>query len=186
MGNSTNIHLSLSDVDSYGNFFRSNYHVACLVASRYIHDNQEAEDIVQEVFIKLWEKRKDIQIHSNLKHYLLNSVKNTSINYVNRKKEISVELDSTELNNLKEEIDEQYISEEFAVKIEHTIETLPPGCKRIFLLAFVDNLTYQEIADVLGLSKNTVKTQMGIAYKLLREKLMGSFLNLFKLFFKRY
>ena len=180
----TNIHLSLVDVDSFGYFFKVNYHTACLVASRYIHDNQEAEDVVQEVFIRIWEKRAELHIHTNLKHYLLNSVRNTSINYIQRKKVLSVDFEIDETQQLKDDNDSEFINEEFASKIDQAIEALPPKCKRIFLLAFVDNLTYQEIADTLGLSKNTVKTQMGIAYKLLREKLKDSFFNLLILFFR--
>lgn len=179
MGNKSDIHLSLRDVDSYGNFFKANYHTACLVAGRYIADTHEAEDIVQEVFIKIWEKRDDIRIHSTLKHYLFNSVKNASINYVQRKKDLTTELSLSDIKNSTEEKEDRFVSEEFAAKIDQAIETLPPQCKRIFLLAFIENRTYQEIADTLGLSKNTVKTQMGVAYKLLREKLHDSFFNLF-------
>lgn len=184
MGKFTNIHLSLVDVDSFGYFFKANYHTACLVANRYVHDNQEAEDVVQDVFIRIWEKRDELNIHTNLKHYLLNSVRNTSINYIQRKKGLSVDLEIGDTQHLKDENDSEFLNEEFASKIDRAIENLPPRCKRIFLLAFVDNLTYQEIADTLGLSKNTVKTQMGIAYKLLREQLKDSFFNLFLLFFK--
>lgn len=185
MGKSENIQFVLNDVGSYGKFFTENYHTACLVASRYLYDNQEIEDIVQEVFVKIWEKRKAIKIQSNLKNYLFNSVKNTCINHVQRKKEIIAGFDQAGLQQWENEAGDQFISEEFASKINQAIETLPPQCKKIFLLAFIDDLSYQETADALGLSKNTVKTQMGIAYKLLREKLRDSFFSLVLIFFRK-
>ncbi len=185
MGKRENIHWVLSDVDSYGKFFTENYHTACLVASRYLHDNQEIEDIVQEVFVKIWEKRREIKIQSNLKNYLLNSVKNACINQVQRKKELAVRFDQAGLQQWENEAGDQFISEEFASKVNQVIETLPPQCKKIFLLAFIDDLSYQGIADVLGLSKNTVKTQMGIAYKLLRERFRDSFFSLVLIFFRK-
>ncbi|MDX9883906.1 MAG: RNA polymerase sigma-70 factor [Prolixibacteraceae bacterium] len=185
MEESGNIHRVLNDVDCYGNFFTGNYHTACLVASRYIRDNQEIEDIVQEVFIKIWEKRKEIKVQSSLKNYLLNSVKNTCINRIQRKKEIIAGFDQSDIPQWENETGDQFISEEFASKINQAIETLPPQCKKIFLSIFIDELTYQETADALGLSKNTVKTQMGIAYRLLREKLHDSFFNMVFILFKK-
>lgn len=185
MGKGINIYLTLNDVDSYGIFFKTNYHTACLVASRYINDSQEAEDVVQEVFIRIWEKREEIQIHTNLKHYLFNAVKNSSLNFIQRKKELIVDLSVPEIKNSIVEKEDHFVSEEFATKIDQAIETLPPQCKRIFLLAFIESHTYQEIADTLGLSKNTVKTQMGIAYKLLRDELRDSFFSLFILLLKK-
>lgn len=185
MGKSENTYQILNDKDSYGRFFTGNYHTACLVASRYIRDNQEIEDIVQEVFVKLWEKRKEIRIHSNLENYLFNSVKNTCVNYVQRKKETIAGLEGVDLHQWETDREEEFTSEEFASKISQAIETLPPQCKKIFLLTYIDDLTYQQTADALGLSKNTIKTQMGIAYKLLREKLHNSFFSLMLIFLRK-
>jgi RNA polymerase sigma-70 factor (ECF subfamily) len=104
---------------------------------------------------------------------------------VQRKKEIIAGFDQADLQQWENKAGDQFISEEFASKINQAIETLPPQCKKIFLLAFIDDLSYQETADALGLSKNTVKTQMGIAYKLLREKLRDSFFSLVLIFFRK-
>jgi len=185
MNKNGNIHLALNDIVAYGNFFKVNYHTACLVASRYIQDNQEIEDIVQDVFIKIWERRSELQIHTSLKNYLFNSVKNSSINYVSRKKEIAAELIDNGVYLNDDEGKNPFVSEEFASEIDRAIMELPPRCQKIFLLAYINNLTYQEIADALGVSKNTVKTQMGIAYKFLREKLRDSFFNLITIFLGR-
>src|SRR5690606_24888549 len=72
---------------------------------------------------------------------------------------------------VEEEFQNQYHDEELAVSIASAIEELPVACRNIFILAYKENLTYQQIADQLNVSKNTVKTQMGIAYRQLRQKL---------------
>jgi len=169
--------LMLSNISSFEDFFRKNYHVACLVALRYLKNEQEAEDIVQETFLYLWEKRRELEVQRNLKQYLFQAVKNRSINYIQREKQIhqSAEVD---FNQIEDSADD-FSNEELAVKISRSIESLPPQCKKIFTMAYMDNLTYIEIADTLHLSKNTIKTQMGIAYKILRNKLKKYFLYVF-------
>lgn len=171
--------LKLNSISSFEMFFKENYHTACLVALRYIKNQQEAEDVVQETFLYLWEKRNQLQIQQSLKQYFLQAVKNKSINFINRERKfhevINEELDMS----LISDSDENFSKEELAVLVSKSIDKLPAQCKRIFLLAYVDNLTYNQIAESMGLSKNTIKTQMGIAYKQLREHLKSYFLILF-------
>jgi RNA polymerase sigma-70 factor (ECF subfamily) len=176
---SVNTDLILGNVSSFENFFKKNYHLACLVALRYLKDEQLAEDIVQETFLYLWQKREELKIQRNLKQYLLFAVRNRSINYLQREKQFDQLPENDLISDFKEDPDENFSEEEFAVHIARSIEELPPQCKKIFLLAYNDHLTYNEIASVLSLSKNTIKTQMGIAYKILREKLKSYFLSLF-------
>ena len=169
----------LNNVVSFEKFFKENYHLACLVALRYLNDEQEAEDIVQETFLYLWEKRAQIKIHQDLKQYVLRAVKNRCINYINRQKQL-LQISEKEIDiSLNENPNDNYSQEELAMQISKSIEELPPQCKKIFMLAYLENLTYNEIAETLQLSKNTIKTQMGIAYKYLREKLKRYFLSMF-------
>ncbi|MCW0481543.1 RNA polymerase sigma-70 factor [Gaoshiqia sediminis] len=179
------IHQSLENRSSFEAFFKRNYHLSCLVALRYVRNEQEAEDIVQETFLHLWQKRADLKIQKNLKNYLLHAVKNRSINYLHRGKHFDDLPDSNLLTNLNEDPDEAFSEEELAVQIASSIDALPNQCKKIFLLAYNDHLTYDQIASTLNLSKNTIKTQMGIAYKILRERLRNYFINLFALSFRR-
>ena len=176
--------LILQSVSSFEHFFRMNYHLACLVALRYLKDQQIAEDVVQETFMGLWQKRNELTIESNLKQYLLRAVRNRSLNYLERSRQFDQLTDAAKELAVDEE-QSVYADEELAVRIARSIEMLPPQCKKIFLLAYQDDLTYNEIAERLNLSKNTIKTQMGIAYKILREKLKSYFLNLFILPFRQ-
>lgn len=157
--------------EAFGDFFKRNYQTACLVSLKYISDTTQAEDLVQDVFIAIWEKRKSIQIKTGLKQYFFKAVKNHSINQLRQDKNNIIPLYDLLTELAIDESDECFNDEELAVNISNAIRDLPQACRSIFLLAYYDNLTYQQIADRLNLSKNTVKTQMGIAYRQLRYKL---------------
>lgn len=171
--------LKMNSISSFEMFFKEHYHVACMVALRYLKNQQEAEDVVQETFLYLWEKRTQLQIQQSMKQYLLQAVKNRSINFLNRERKFH-ELINDEMEiSENTDVEETFSKEELAVHVSKSIDTLPTQCKKIFLLAYGDNLTYNQIAESLGLSKNTIKTQMGIAYKQLRQHLKSYLLILF-------
>lgn len=174
--------VTLKNFSSFENFFKENYHSACLVALRYLENEQEAEDTVQETFLYLWEKRAQLQIQQSLKQYLFQSVKNRSINYLNRERKLHKQLNNEIEQIQNTDSEPNFSSEELAVEISKSIKSLPPQCKKIFLLAYIDNLSYAQIAESLNLSKNTIKTQMGIAYKILRQRLKTKFFMLFLIF----
>ncbi len=160
-------------------FFKKNYHVACLISLKYISDPDQAEDLVQDVFVTLWEKRETLRIKTNFKNFFFTAVKNHTINFLRSNKVSSVSL-SEMLHDLSvEENQESFDDEKLAVKIALAINGLPPCCREIFSLAYFNKFTYQQIANKLKISKNTVKTQMGIAYRQLRGKLQKYIVILF-------
>jgi RNA polymerase sigma-70 factor (family 1) len=144
----------------FGDFFRENYHTACLVALRYIADSARAEDLVQDVFCAIWEKKETLKIKTGLKNYFLTAVKNHALNQIQREKSNTVSLSELLIDLAEEKSSDRFEDEELAVKIASVIEELPPACRSIFSLAYREKLTYQQIADQLNVSKNTVKTQM--------------------------
>lgn len=155
----------------FSDFFRKNYSTACLIALKYVKDYSLAEDLVQDVFILLWEKKRNVQIHTNLSNYLFTAVKNHSINLIQRNKSITTSLSELFVDLPEEEASNSFSQEELAVKVYKAIQELPQACQAVFRLAYEQDYSYQEIAENLHISKNTVKTQMGIAYKQLRMKL---------------
>lgn len=175
----------LSSEEHFGRFFRQNYHIACLVALRYVRTFDIAEDLVQDVFVALWEKRENLQVRSDLRSYLFTAVKNHAINLVVRNKSVTISLSELFIDLPEEDSLNSFRKEELAIRIFNAIHELPKGCQAIFKLAYEQNLTYQEIADSLQISKNTVKTQMGIAYKQLREKLEMLIFSLLSIFLKK-
>lgn len=137
---------------------------------RYLKDRHLAEDIVQYVFVKLWERSEDIEIEINLKNYLytmtknniLNHIRNNketiSLNYANAQKEIIDEVDFSKL------FDDYQLSE----SLHEGIRRLPPQKREICSLKMEGDLSNQQIADKMGISINTVKSHYQEAIKVLR------------------
>lgn len=133
-------------------------------------DEDDAREVVQKVFISLWEKRGEIDLSTSLKSYLFTSVHNRSLNVIRDRKKFS----SEEVPELAGEWDvsAQIESMELEEKINEALESLPEKCRQIFELNRFDGLKYSEIATQLGLSIKTVENQISKALRILREKLM--------------
>lgn len=133
-----------------------------------------AEDIVQDVFIKIWENRADIDVKSNWFSYIYRSVINTCYNEIKRKKVIDL-YGSTELElnkiSFSQNIEGKIDYKQLEILIQHSLEKLPPKCKTIFLLSRFENYKYKEIATMLNISIKTVEAQMGIAISKLNTDL---------------
>lgn len=145
--------------------FRAWYARLVLFAFKFLSDRQEAENIVQMVFIKYWEKRKELKIES-LNSYLMTAVRNSCLNELKRRPHFySVE----EQFNLAEEKDEDGYDEELIKKVQDAIDEMPPQRQKIFKMSRFEGVKYKEIASRLGISPKTVEAQMGKALKTLRE-----------------
>jgi len=134
---------------------------------------QTAENIVQNVFVFLWEKHQTLQIHTSISSYLYTLVKNKCIDYLRHQKtaqEYRAE-QALKLSAL-EQLDTGLISgENIEQTVQQAIDKLPSRCREVFILSRVEGKKYREIAEILGISLNTVENQMGIALKKLRKDL---------------
>jgi RNA polymerase sigma-70 factor (ECF subfamily) len=169
---------------SFEQLFRSYYAPLCVFARKYIKDTDDCEEIVQGFFLKLWEKRKSIDINTSVKNYLFSSVRNRCLNQLKHQK--IMQAHQAEILNTSSESDfgSNYFMEIGLVeKIEQSIAALPPKRREIFILSREQGLKYREIADQLGISIKTVETQMGQALKEMREKLRDYKHLLITLFF---
>lgn len=146
-------------------------------AKNYVPANEDAENIVQDVFLILWERKEEIEISFTLTTYLFTLVKNRCLNFL-RHKLIEEEYNS----QLKEELgfklyaletfDYSYKSEEELQEvIRRALDTLPERCREVFIKSRIEGLKYKEISDELGISVNTVENQMVTALKKLRVAL---------------
>ena len=148
------------------------YEPLLLYCFRMIHDTEGAEDIVQECFVHLWFSRRLQNFRGELDRFMFQAVKFRAINYLrdrHRRNEMHDQSTSDEYVQpgiLREE----EVGRETEL-LYRTINTLPEECRKIFLMACLDDMKYQEIADTLQVSINTVKTQMKIALRFLREHL---------------
>lgn len=177
------IELFNSDYEKAVNLLFNNYYAdLCKKAYRIVNDKDVAEDIVQDVFFKLWEKKLKIQIDTSLSAYLKRMVFNESISFLRKNKELLEFSDEINQNQFSDEPDYRLNQQELQAVIKEAIKKLPPKCKTVFLLSRMEELSYKEIAEHLGLSVKTVENQMGKALKLLRHSLKDYYL-LFLVYF---
>lgn len=146
----------------------------CKSLNYYTSDVEVIEDIVQDVFVSLWENRSSVSI-SYVKTYLFTSVRNRMLNLIrdNMKFETLLEEHHAKLNSGDES--DQSFNERLYALTKEAIDTLPEKCKEVFLLSKVQNNTYKQIASSKQISVKTVENQMGIAYKKIREYVYKNF-----------
>lgn len=166
------------DLDAFRQLYKRYYAFLCITAEHITKNKLDAEEIVHDVFVSLWEQRKAFSINTSLKAYLVVAVKNRSITQLRRQKNINdhvdKNIDQTELEMVLWDDDYplgRLFEKEITDIITTEIENLPENCRRIFLLSRKNDLTYKEIAAKLNISINTVKTQMKIALERLRNSL---------------
>ncbi|MBD0823240.1 RNA polymerase sigma-70 factor [Aestuariibaculum marinum] len=167
--------ISLKEFKEY---FDNQYMSLCLFANKYIGDMEIAKDIVQDVFVKIWEEKITFKNESNIKTYLYTSVKNKSLDFL-KSKTYKATNKLTDLDIQKLETEPFFLREvvvqETSKIIHEAIATLPKKCAEILLLSIQD-YSNQDIANELQISINTVKAQKKIAYKKLKPILKEYFL----------
>ncbi|UCS92378.1 RNA polymerase sigma-70 factor [Echinicola marina] len=175
MGYATELDLeqaSIIDEKVFEKTFKGYFQGLHAYASVLLKDGDEAEEIVQNVFLKLWEKREKIQIESSLKAYLYQMVYRDSMNALRHEKVKHKHQNITKYQSASAPIlkDEGHDAE-LMENLKRALESLPEKCRKVFLLSRYESLKYQEIADRLGVSVKTVEAHMGKALKHLRVEL---------------
>jgi RNA polymerase sigma-70 factor (ECF subfamily) len=142
-------------------------------ATTIVKDTEEAEDIVQQLFVSIWEKKGIPEMNTSLKSYLYRSVFNTSLNKIKQiKVRASYASDTIHTSDGLTPGTEQMLEQkETMALIEQAINELPEQCRRIFKMCKLEQMRYQQIADELSISIKTVENQMGKALKHMRERL---------------
>lgn len=159
---------------TYKQLFDSYYDPLVGFAISYLKNSSEAEDVVQDVFLKLWDRRSETHNTTNLKSLLFTATKNRCIsslrnvkcsrkylenlNYIN-----IIALENSQLSELE--------CEDLSRQIESVIETLPEDYRKIFFMSRIDNMSHLEIAQQLNISIKTVEKKIGGTLKLFRKKL---------------
>lgn len=176
--------VNRKDEKMWGSFYDCYYAPLCSYVSRILQSDHEVEDLVQEVFIAVWEGERTFSDIRELTNYLYRACYNNALIHLR-----NTRLHDTILQSLGEEKtppdeDELYamtVREEVIRQLYHFIEELPPEQRRIILLR-AEGHSWERIAELLGISINTVKTQKSRSYKFLRGKLDSSFAIFFLLF----
>ena len=153
---------------NFDDLFRYNYRPLCLYALHYIQDIDLSEDIVQESYAALWEKLQEDAHILNRKSYLYMMVRNRCLDHL-RKKGIPTEsLKPYDTYGIIDDDDAQERAQTEA-RMWTAIDSLPEKCREVFILSKRDGLKYEEIAEELNLSVNTVRNQISKALKVLKE-----------------
>ncbi|HEY5123493.1 MAG TPA: RNA polymerase sigma-70 factor, partial [Ignavibacteria bacterium] len=151
--------IKLGDEQSFELLFNKFYVRLCGFANKFLRDPEQAQEIVMDVFIKIWEGREDIDPENSLKAYLFQITKNLSLNKLKRRQVESkyIEIYKQVYINFREfSADESLLAKELDEKIAFAISKLPDKCRTVFKLSRIDALKYNEIADTLHISVKTV------------------------------
>ena len=140
-----------------------------------------SEEIVQDIFIYLWEKKEKIKIESSVKAYLLRASKNRSLNFIrNEKTKLEIHNELFDKNKTVTEMPDSVMdTNQLREVINSAINNLPEKCREIYILGKEKNLSYKEISEELGISVKTVEAQMGKALRKLREQLRPYYKDIF-------
>jgi RNA polymerase sigma-70 factor (family 1) len=165
--------LKEGDEGSYRELFLSYYKPLTAFALKFVSDRESAKDIVQSVFVKLYERRDTLSIEENIKSYLYQAVSNASINQLKK--------DSVRLGHQGGFVNEQtdiffqdaLEQTEEELRIHNAINALPPQCRKIFIMSRLEEKKNQDIAEELAISIRTVETQISNALRALRKSLVS-------------
>ena len=155
--------------------FDQHYENLALFAINYVVRKEIAEEIIQELFVRIWENRKTIFITRSFKAYLFAAAKNSAINYLKSKYARIPFVDHANIPEQQDQfnIEDKLAERELKTLIQNIIDTLPPKCNIIFNLSRNCDLSHQEIADMLGISIKTVDAQIRIAVLKIKKALHG-------------
>ncbi|MFY0627363.1 MAG: RNA polymerase sigma-70 factor [Reichenbachiella sp.] len=165
--------IANDDRKAFEEVFRTHYSDLCKFGVKYVKDEVISEEVVQEVFINIWERRKTITINSSIKAYLFTAVRNRSFNYLKLqlpKEQKKVDLDHAPFL-VTESSDDHANMDELRQQVSLAIEALPEKCKIVFNLSRNAGMTYKEISEELDISVKTVENQVGLALRKLRVQL---------------
>ena len=168
------LRLSKRDEAAFEQVFKTHYKNLHAYAFTMLKDEDEAEEMVQQVFFKLWEQSEHLSFSGSVAAYLYRAVHNESLNFLKHQKvkanhQLHV---AYSMKNKSEQVQGKLITRELEKKFREALNELPEQCRTVFQLSRFENMKYKEIAGKLDISIKTVEKHMGKAFKLLRTKLV--------------
>lgn len=158
--------ISLGNESSFRKLYHCYYPKLLQFSYSLCKHKQAAEEITEDVFIKIWKNRTSATQIQYLRVYLYTAVKNTTLNYISQQARRNITEPFNELHiELAGVLQDTIVEKETIEKINKAIDSLPPRCKMIFKLIREDGLKYREVAEILNISPDTVDAQMTIAIR---------------------
>jgi len=167
------LRVRAGDQAAFQTLFQTYHGPLCAFVYHYLGARDLAEEIVQDVFLFVWERREAWDVKTSVKNYLFTAARNGALSYLRHERVIerhapeAIEL----LSSPAPRPDRELNARELGAAVSRAVSQLPPRCRLIFSLHRQQQLTYSEIAEVLELSPKTVEVQMGRALKALRKSL---------------
>lgn len=168
------LRIKQGDAKSFELLFNMFYAPLCAYANKFVNDADEAEEIAQDVFVRLWNTRTQLDEDDSVKGYLFTAVKNKCLHFLEHKKvkdKYAAVLHYVYTTIDDQNAHEQLVASELEVEISKALQDLPQQCRTVFELNRQKGLKYSEIATKLNISQKTVETQMSRALSKLRVQL---------------
>ena len=158
-------------IKEFEGMFKKYYSDLCYFALKYMKSHEEAEEVVQDVFYHLWEKRSSIKINISSKSYLLSSVRNKCLQIINHQKvkRKYTKLKSTDSETYSENPSDELIYNESIEIFNNALNSLSEKCRTIFKMSRFEGMKYKEIATELSISVKTVEANISKALKEFRQ-----------------
>jgi RNA polymerase sigma-70 factor (ECF subfamily) len=164
--------LRAGDQDAFDSIFRAYYARLVQLAQGMLGERATAEEIVQDVMLEVWRRRKTLTVDTSLHGYLFRATRNRTLNHLRHEKVVQRGSVYVTQETVAQPAGDQELAErEIDVALTQALSALPPRCREVFELSRVHGLKYAEIATTLGISIKTVEAQMGKALRILREQL---------------
>lgn len=164
--------IQRKDLQAFEQYFRDNYRFLLMASFRIVRDTGLARELVNDVFMKVWEDGASMHIETSLKSYLHRTVVNRSLNEVNRLKTQKKRMSMLPPGSQETPAPMTLEEDELRMRMYRAIEALPEQCKKVFKMSRFEDLGHGEIAEKLGISAYTVKNHIAHALKLLTKTLI--------------
>ncbi len=164
--------LRNGEESAYRDIYKRHYAILCHYAQTFLRDGFLSEAVVNDTIYHLWEIRENVLITSSLRQYLMSAVRNRCLNYLKANRRENASLEDAVRGYLGEEVVlGKMLAQEQEKALMDAIEDLPEECRTVFKMSRFESFSYIEIANLLGISVNTVKYHIVRALKTLREKI---------------
>lgn len=172
--------IATGNQQAFTSLFRLFYSKLYSFSLQYVHVKEVAEEITNDVFIKLWNQGKEILQINNLSSYLFVAVKNHSLNYLKQYSHYHIAVEDTDgITTLinRNDPEQELEWKEIYFQLNQAIDNLPDQCRSVFKLIKEDDLRYKEVAEILSISPRTVETKLFRAIKKLQPVVNAYILN---------
>ncbi|NHA07837.1 RNA polymerase sigma-70 factor [Mucilaginibacter sp. HC2] len=158
-----------SDLAAFQKIYFLYYERLLKLACSFVKQTEVAEEIVDDVFVKIWANRSKLNEVNNLTVYLYVAIKNQALNYNQANRMICIDIESVgfELKDISSSVEDILITAELTKVINDAVQHLPEQCKMVFKLVKEDRLKYRSVAEILNISPKTVEYHMGNALKII-------------------